>query len=194
MRNSSRIPANVEARSFVDSIEKSRPPVTSLKSRRKLTGCVADLDAIHDHVAAAGCFDDGIGGQPAGRVHAVAEDDQEGAARIRFAEEHARVRRIDERREPLTMHPIECEADAIEVVGQTLARRHDVAECDERRAIAGLEAFEGSLTCRLQMTEPQALKTGAVVERKDDVQWNLFEAREVYALADAVVEYLEIRR
>ena len=69
-----------------------------------------------------------------------------------------------------------------------------MAECDERRAIAGLEAFEDSFTCRLQMTEPQALKAGAVVERKDDVQWNLFEAREVDALADAVVEHLEIRR
>ena len=72
--------------------------------------------------------------------------------------------------------------------------RHDVAERDERGAIAGLQAVEHSLAGGLQVAEPQALQARAHVERQHHVQRNLLEAREIDALAHAIVQHLEIGR
>src|SRR5262245_42138634 len=64
-------------REILRGFDREEPPTRDLAQvAKKAHAMVANFDAVHDHIAAASGFDDGLRSQPAGGVHAVAEDDQ----------------------------------------------------------------------------------------------------------------------
>ena len=104
------------------------------------------------------------------------------------------MRRIDQRGQAFVPILEQRGPHTIEILGQRLIRRHDVAERDECRAIARFQAVEHGAARGLQMAEPETLQARAHVEREHDVQGNLLEAGEIDRLPHAIVHDFEIGR
>jgi hypothetical protein len=113
-------------------------------------------------------------------------------ADVGLADEHRRVRAIDERRHPFGLRRLQRRAHPRDVFGQPDSGCDDVAERDERRTIARPQAIEHAAAGGLQVAQPQTLEARAHVEREHHVERNLFEAGEIDRLPDAVVEHLEV--
>src|SRR5688572_10872317 len=146
-----------EIRRRLDSEEPSAGHLTQIS--RKARSSLADLDAVDNHVAAARCIKNSIGSEPARGVDPIAEHNQKRAPGIGLAEQHARMRRVDQRRHALALRLIERCAHAIEVVGQPLTWRDDVTERNDRGPVTRFQPLEFALPRCLQMTESKTLQT-----------------------------------
>ncbi len=124
----------------------------------------SNRDGIDDHIGAAGGLDELARRQPAGRVAAVAEEEEQRAARIGFAQRQRRKDGIEERRGAAGGNAVGERAQPRPIAGQSAVELDALGKRQERGTIVSAERRDDAPQSFLEMPERHAGDAAADVE------------------------------